>query len=150
MHIDLTKRDGAISFVATSEAGHEVPITASPEAGGDGRGARPMEMVAMSLGGCSSIDVLSILEKQRQPPDHFAVHIDAERSDDAPRVFTALHLHYKLEGDLTPQKVERAIELSLQTYCSVAAMLRETAALTYSLTVNGAQVVDAASTDQFE
>ena len=139
MRINLEQLDDAYSFEATNEAGNAVRIEASPALGGTGQGARPMELVAMGLGGCSSIDILSILEKQRQSPDHLEVRLEAERrKDEVPAVFTAIHLHYVLKGhQLAASKVRRAIELSLDKYCSVASMLNSTATITYSFAVNG-------------
>jgi putative redox protein len=94
-------------------------------------------MVALSFGGCSSIDILTILQKQRQTVTHFDVTVDGKRADDTPAVFTRLHAHYRLEGDVDPDKVRRAIELSLDKYCSVSKMLEPTVALAYTFTING-------------
>lgn len=138
MQIQVQRLNDTLSFRATGEEGNAITIDSAPDMGGTGEGVRPMQMVAMGLGGCSSIDVISILEKQRQQLDRYEVQIQANRrEDDIPRVFETIHLHFVLEGDLDPTKVRRAIDLSLDKYCSVAAMLAQTATITYSFEVNG-------------
>lgn len=134
MNVRLEQINDAIQFRAQAESGYDVTIASA-----DGQeGARPMELVALSLGGCSSIDILSILEKQRQTVDAFRVDVEAERvTDRVPAVFTALHLHYHVEGEVEPEKMRRAVNLSLETYCSVSRMLAATASISYAFTVNG-------------
>lgn len=134
MNVQLECINDAIQFHAKNEAGYTFDVRSKAEQ----EGVSPMEMVAMGLGGCSSIDILSILEKQRQEVDAFDVHVEAERDEDnVPAVFTALHVHYRVEGTVEPAKVRRAIELSLDTYCSVSKMLEKTATISYAFTVNG-------------
>lgn len=134
MTVHLERINDAIQFQAQSETGYTFSIGSEAEH----EGVRPMEMVALSFGGCSSIDILTILQKQRQSVERFDVAVDGERATDAvPAVFTALHAHYRLEGEVEPDKVRRAIELSLDTYCSVSKMLEPTVALSYTFTVNG-------------
>ena len=122
---------------AANEAGWKVPIDAGPGAGGRGNGVRSTELLIMGMGGCSGIDILSILDKQRQVVTRFEVELDAERADAIPAVFTRIHAHYVLEGELEPEKVRRAIALSLEKYCSVTRMLEATARITSSFSVNG-------------
>jgi len=134
MTVHLEQINDAIQFRGQTESGYAVTVASSDEQ----EGARPMELVALSLGGCSSIDVLSILEKQRQTVDAFDVDVEAERvTDETPAVFTSLHVHYRVDGDVEPDKVRRAIDLSLGTYCSVSHMLDATASISYAFTVNG-------------
>lgn len=138
MKIKLVRVDGAFRFLAANEAGHTVHLDASPQAGGEGAGARPMELLVMGLGGCSGIDILSILKKGRQEVEAFGVELEAERAEGkVPSLFTRIHAHYVLEGDLEPDPVRRAIELSLGKYCSVAKILEKTARITYSFAING-------------
>ncbi len=138
MRIRMQRMNDNYHLVATNEAGNTVSIDGSPAIGGEGKGARPMEVVLMGLGGCSSIDIISILKKQRQPVRTFSIEMDGEREEGkAASVFSKIHLHYALEGDLDADKVRRAIALSLDTYCSVAKMLEKTAEITYSFEVNG-------------
>lgn len=138
MNIHLHRLDDAFHFELTNDTGNVVHVDASPAAGGKGQGARPMELVAMGLAGCSSIDVLSILEKQRQVVERYDVALRADRATDAvPAVFTAMHLHFIVDGAVEADKLRRAIELSIDKYCSVSKMLEKTATITYSFTLNG-------------
>lgn len=132
MTLSLERINDAIHFRGTNGS-FEVPIASSD----DQEGLSPMEMTAMGVVGCSSIDILTILDKQKQEIDDFNAQIDAERAEGAPRVFTDLHLHYELSGNVEPDKVRRAIELSLDKYCSVSNMVDQTATITYAFTVNG-------------
>jgi putative redox protein len=138
MIIKLDRVGEPYHFEGRNEAGNVVHIDTTPESGGTGEGAGPMQLVAMGLGGCSSIDIVSILSKQRQQIDSMSIEIDAKRAtDQVPAVFTDLHLHYTMGGDLDAGKVRRAIELSLEKYCSVSRMLEKTAKITFSFSVNG-------------
>ena len=133
MTVRLERINNAIQFAGTNASGDGLTIASKT----DQEGVSPMEMTAMAVGGCSSIDILMILEKQRQAVDSFAVEVEAERADDHPRVFTDVHVHYTLTGDADPAKVRRAINLSLDTYCSVSKMVDQTATVTYAFTLNG-------------
>lgn len=104
----------------------------SPEIGGQGLGVRPMETVLMGLGGCASMDVLSILKKMRENIVDYEVEINADRAEDHPKVFTKIHVHFKLFGNIKKENVEKAIRLSVDKYCSVTHMLNKTAAITES------------------
>ncbi len=116
-----------------NEKGNIVRMDNSLKGGGNDEGATPMELLIMALGGCSSIDVISILKKQRQDLQDISVMLDAERETgkDA-NLFTKIHIHFTLKGNLEQQKIERAIELSLTKYCSVAKTLEKTAVITSS------------------
>lgn len=138
MTIRLHRLDDAFHFVASNDAGNEVHLDVTEEEGGAGQGAGPMQTVIMAFGGCSSIDVISILKKQRQDLKDFDVDITYERAEDqVPSLFTRIHVHYRLTGDLDPAKVRRAIDLSLNTYCSVSKILEKTATITASFSING-------------
>jgi putative redox protein len=137
MKVTVRRVDDAFRFVGTNEAGNTIEMDTAPEHGGSGSAPSPMQVVAMALGGCSAIDVIDILRKSRQNLDALEVEIDAERADDTPAVFTRLHCHFELTGALDAKKVERAIDLSLEKYCSVAKMLERSATITYSYSVNG-------------
>jgi len=132
MTLRLERINDAIQFRGTNDS-YDVTIASSDEQDG----ISPMEMAALSVVGCSSIDILMILEKQKQEVDDFHAEVDTERADNPPRVFTDLHMHYSFSGDVAPDKVHRAIDLSLDKYCSVSNMVDQTAAITYSFTVNG-------------
>jgi putative redox protein len=125
-----------MSFVGESESGHSVVMDASPDVGGRNLGVRPMEMLLLGLGGCSSIDVLMILQKSRQPVTDCHVELSAERASTDPKVFTKMHLHFVVTGkNLSPEKVERAINLSAEKYCSASIMFGKTAEVTHDFEI---------------
>ena len=118
-------------FVGENERGLTTIMDATPKHGGEDKGPAPMEVFLHSLGGCTGMDVISILTKMKEPVEEFYIEIEAERAPDHPKVYTKVHLKYVFRGNLNPKKVERAIELSSNKYCSVTAMLRKTAEVTY-------------------
>lgn len=133
MKVTLKRLNDACHLEAANESGNNVSIDGSPAVGGAGKGARPMELVLMSLGGCSSIDIISILKKARQSLDDLEVSIEAERQQGVePAMFTKIHAHYIITGDIAPERVKQAVDLSLSKYCSVARILEQTATLTWS------------------
>lgn|SRR5690554_4537752 len=137
MKVKLRRLDDSYHFQAANESGNSISMDASPAIGGSGKGPRPMELLLMGMGGCTGIDVVSMLKKQRQELQDFDMEIEATRADKPPRVFTNIHIRYLLTGDLDPEKVRRAIELSKEKYCSASIMLGKTATITYSYVVNG-------------
>ena len=125
-----------MSFVGESGSGHSVVMDGAPEAGGRNLGVRPMEMLLLGLGGCTSFDVVSILHKSRQQLVDCAVEIEAERADSIPKVFTSIHLHFIVTGrDLDQNKVAKAIDLSADKYCSASRILEKTAAITHDFEI---------------
>lgn len=123
-------------FVGESGSGHAVVMDGAPEAGGRNLGIRPMEMLLIGMGGCSSIDVVMILKKGREAVTDCVAEIEAERADTEPKVFTKIHIHFIVTGKaLNPAKVERAIQLSAEKYCSASIMLGATAAITHDFEV---------------
>ena len=128
-----------MSFVGESGSGHSVVMDGPPELGGRNLGVRPMEMLLLGLGGCSSVDVVLILQKSKQAVTDCEVEIEAERADSEPKVFTRIHLHFIVKGhDLSPEKVERAIRLSAEKYCSASIMLGKTATVTHDFEIQTA------------
>lgn len=125
-----------MSFVGESASGHAVVMDGPPESGGRNLGIRPMEMLLLGAGGCASFDVVSILRKGRQAITGCEVEIDAERATDDPKVFTRIHMHFRVTGrGLSEKQVERAITLSAEKYCSAAAMLGKTAEMTHDFEI---------------
>lgn len=115
-----------VAFEAKSESGHSVMMDGSPAYGGENRGARPMELILMGLGGCASFDLVTILKKARQDVTDVQCQLQAERADAVPAVFTKIHLHFVVTGKGVKEKqVEKAIELSADKYCSASKMLSE-------------------------
>jgi putative redox protein len=125
-----------VSFVGESGSGHAIVLDGAPEAGGRNIGMRPMELLLIGMGGCSSFDVVTILKKARQPISDCVAEISAERADDIPKVFTKIHVHYVVTGKgLNPAQVERAIKLSMEKYCSASLMLGKTAEITHDFEI---------------
>ena len=121
-------------FTGESGSGHVVTMDGSPDVGGRDLAARPMEMVLIGMGGCTAIDVASMLRKQRQDVRDIEVELVAERADSAPQVFTSVKLVYRVRGKkLNRALVERAIALSDEKYCSATAMIRKSAEVTHEL-----------------
>ena len=126
---------GDRTFAGASESGHTI---AFGTAHGDGAkpGPSPMELVLIGTGGCSAWDVVNILEKGREPVDDVTVTLDSDRAETEPRVFTRVHLHFTVTGcGVDPKKVARAIDLSMEKYCSASAMIAKTAAVTHDFEV---------------
>ncbi len=124
------------SFLGETESGHAVLMDSSPAAGGRNLGPRPMEMLLLGAGGCTSIDVVSILKKSRQEVSDCYVELEAERASEDPKVFTRIHMHFVVKGkDIKPDVVERAIKLSAEKYCSASIMLGKTAAMTHDFEI---------------
>ena len=125
-----------ISFRGETESGHSVSIDGAPNIGGKNLGPRPMELILLGLGGCSSIDVILILQKSRQEVTDCVVEIDSTRASEDPKVFTDIHLHFIVTGkSLNAQQVERAINLSAEKYCSASIMLRSTVNITHDFEI---------------
>ncbi|MEM7551678.1 MAG: OsmC family protein [Bacteroidota bacterium] len=136
MKIKLKRQNDAYHVRAENETGQTLDLDANPELGGEDKGLRPMQAVLAALGGCSTIDVVSILKKQHQPVEDLEINIEAEREQDVtPALFTKIHIHFELQGDLDSSKVERAVDLSMDKYCSVAKIVEKTAEITYSFEI---------------
>lgn len=125
-----------VAFLGETESNHAVLMDGSPAAGGRNLGPRPMEMLLLGAGGCTSFDVIAILKKSRQAVTSCYVEIEADRADTDPKVFTKIHLHFVIEGkNIKPEAVEKAIKLSAEKYCSASIMLGATAAITHDFEV---------------
>ena len=136
MQIKVERIDQDFQMEATNEDGHTVILDGASAIGGHDAGMRPMQLLLAGIGGCSAIDIISILRKQRQPLDDIKIVINGEReTDKVPSLFTDIHLHYDLFGDLDEQKVKRAVALSVDQYCSVGKMLEKAAKITYDFTI---------------
>lgn len=123
MHATVKWVDGA-QFIGESGSGHSVVMDGPPDHGGRNLGIRPMEMLLLGLGGCSSFDVMSILTKARQAVTDCRVELEAERAEGVPSPFTKIHMQFIVTGkDLKEPQVKRAVELSATKYCSASIML---------------------------
>ena len=134
--VTLRRLDDKNHFLGTNEAGNTLHFDTDPPSG-NGQGVGPMQAVAMAIGGCSGIDIVDILRKSRQPLEDLDTTVEYERAG-TPALFTRIHVHYALTGDLHADKVRRAIDLSINKYCSVAKIVEKTADITVSYSINGA------------
>jgi putative redox protein len=126
-----------VSFVAETGSGHAVVVDGAPDAGGRNLGPRPMELVLAGTAACTAFDVIWILKKARQPVADCIVEADAERAVDDPRVFTRIHMTYRVSGKgLKRAHVERAVKLSKEKYCSATLMLAKTSAISYEIVLD--------------
>lgn len=136
MKIYLKRTNQAVRFEATNERGHTVSIEGSKDIGGEDSAPSPTELLLMSQAGCTAIDVVELLRKMRQPLEHLEIETEGFRAQDqVPKIFTHIHLHYKLYGKVNPEKAEKAISMSIEKYCTVSKMLDQVAKLTHSFEV---------------
>lgn len=132
---------GEAAFVGESGSGHKVVMDGPPEGGGRDLGPRPMEMLLLGTGACSSYDVISILKKSRQNVTACSVDVSAERAETEPKVFTRIHIHFNVSGvELKEKQVERAVSLSAEKYCSASIMLGASAEVTHDYEIIDAGV----------
>ncbi len=139
MQVELIRIDKAFHFEAKGASGNPVQIDAAENIGGSNSGSRPMELLLMGLGGCTAIDVLLILKKQRQQVDNLKINLTGERvkiegTEMSP--FRKINIHFAFEGDINIEKAEKAISLSMEKYCSATAQFSPTAEITHTLSVN--------------
>ena len=136
MKIEIKRLNDAFHLEAVNEQGRSVHLDASPDIGGTNLGMRPMQLVLSALGGCSTMDIINILKKQREPLRDIRIEVTAERQkDEIPSLFTKVHVHFKLFGDINVAKAEKAISLGVEKYCSVARILEKTALVTHSFEI---------------
>lgn len=136
MKIELERLNKQVHFRAKNEDGVSLDMDGSPEIGGENQGLRPMQLLLAGIGGCSSIDIIEILKKQRQELEDIKITVTAEREKDkVPSLFTTIHVHYQLWGNLDETKAQKAITLSMEKYCSVAKIIEKTAEITYSFEI---------------
>jgi putative redox protein len=126
----------ARTFIGETETGHKIAFGAAHGADGLKPGPSPMELLLLGTGGCSVYDVVHILERGREPVADVVVEIEAERADTDPKVYTRIHMHFIVIGPgLNPDKVARAVALSIEKYCSASAMMAATATLTHDFEI---------------
>ena len=131
MNISVKWIDGML-MVGKSDSGHTIVMDGPPEIGGENLGVRPMEMLLLGMTGCTVIDVISTLKKMREDVVDCQTQVSADRSEEYPKVFTNIHVHFVLRGkQLNPLKVDKAIKLSAEKYCSASIMIGKTAIITH-------------------
>ncbi len=126
-----------MTFDAQTQSGHRLTLDTSPTGGGNDRGASPMQLLLVALAGCTAMDVVSILQKMREPLTGLEVSVEGIRADEHPRIYTDITLVYHVRGPVKPQSVAHAIELSEAKYCSVGAMLGRSARITTRMEIEG-------------
>ncbi|RZK80179.1 MAG: OsmC family peroxiredoxin [Pedobacter sp.] len=137
MEINLIRKSGKFNFEAENSTGFKVELDAKEAIGGEGKGFRPMEMLLVGLGGCSGIDMVNVLTKQKEPLDDIKIKINATRKDEEmPPIFELIDIHFDLYGGLNVQKVERALALTFDKYCSVSNILGRSATLRFTYTIH--------------
>ena len=135
MNLSVNWVDGML-MVGKSHSGHSITMDGPIEIGGENLGVRPMEMLLLGVAGCTMIDVVTTLKKMRQDLSHCETKINAERANEHPKVFTDIHIHFVVKGkDLDPKKVDKAIKVSAEKYCSASIMLGKTAKITHDFEV---------------
>jgi putative redox protein len=135
MNLSVNWVDGML-MVGKSHSGHSITMDGPIEIGGENLGVRPMEMLLLGVAGCTMIDVVTTLKKMRQDLSHCETKISAERANEHPKVFTDIHIHFIVKGkDLDSKKVDKAITLSAEKYCSASIMLGKTAKITHDFEV---------------
>lgn len=126
MKVQLKRIAEPYHFQIENEMGHKLDVDASDKIGGSNKGFRPTELVLAGLAGCASIDVLLILKKQKQEVSDVKVVVNAERKDEVPSLFKTVHIHFSIYGEASKDKIEKAIALALDKYCTVAKILEPT------------------------
>ena len=135
MNISVNWVDGML-MVGKSHSGHSITMDGPPEIGGNNLGIRPMEMLLLGVAGCTMIDVVTTLKKMRQDLTNCETKLSAERADEHPKVFTDIHIEFIVKGHyLDPKKIEKAITLSAEKYCSASIMLGKTASITHDFEI---------------
>ncbi|TDG34959.1 OsmC family peroxiredoxin [Pedobacter changchengzhani] len=137
MNINLIRKSGKFNFEAENESGFTVELDAKTAIGGEGKGFRPMEMLLIGLGGCSGIDMVNVLTKQKEPLNDIKIAINASRKDEEmPPIFDVINIHFDLFGDLNVQKVERALVMTFDKYCSVSNILGRSATINFTYEIH--------------
>ena len=133
---------GKMQFSATTGSGHQVTLDAREEVGGENRGPRPTELVLVALGGCTSMDIVSILRKMRVDFNRVDVQVTGEEATEHPKSYTSVNVLYQVDGEgVSPEKLERAIVLSRDRYCVVANLINARAVISYAYQINGGPMV---------
>ncbi|MFM8914179.1 MAG: OsmC family protein [Flammeovirgaceae bacterium] len=134
--IELSRLDDNFCMEAVNDLGNRIVMDGSPADGGHDGGMRPMQVLLAAMGGCSAVDVVAILRKQREPLKDIKITVTGEREKDkVPALYTEVNAHFTLYGNVDRDKAEKAVALSVGKYCSVAKTLEKAATITYSVEV---------------
>lgn len=136
MKITLRRVNEGVRFEASNERGHTVLIEGGPGIGAPGEVPSPTELFIMSQAACTAVDIVELLKKMRQPLVHLEIETTATRAlDQIPRIFTNIHLHYKIYGDVKPEKADKVISMSIEKYCTISKMIDKVATITYTFEI---------------
>ena len=134
----IVKFTGGMQFVASADSGHAVVMDAGADSGGSNTGSRPMELLLMAIGGCSGMDIISILRKKKQDVTGLEANVSGKMADDYPHKYTEISIEYVVRGrKVSEEAVKRAVQLSMDKYCSVKATLEGTAKISFSYKIIG-------------
>ncbi len=136
MKVELARRNERFHFEARDSEGRIINMDCDPKNGGEGKGTRPTELLLMAAGGCASIDLGLILSKMRQKLDDYKVEVSGERHTDEGKAFKSIHFSFKLWGEIETDKLEKAIELTINKYCSVILSLDQRILIDYNYKIN--------------
>ena len=137
MKITIKRTDDDFAMEAKNEDGNIITMDGPPNLGGHNSGFRPTQLLLAAVGGCSAIDVVMILKKQKQRIDSFEIEVDGEKEKvEDYSLFKDITIHFKLKGEIELEKAERAVQLSIEKYCSVSKTLEPTAKISYKVSVN--------------
>ncbi len=137
MQIKIKRFDNDYGFEASNDRNNKLVMDTGTDFGGHGQGFSPMQTLLAAIGGCSAIDIISILKKQKQEIEDFEMIVNGHREKDTvPSPFTSIHIIYHLKGNIDKEKAQRAADLSIEKYCSVSVMLEKTAKITYEVKIN--------------
>lgn len=141
MKINISRVSGDYHFEASNDTGNTLHLDGAVEIGGTKSGFRPMQLLLAAVGSCSGIDLVSILKKQKQVIDEFDIEVKAERETvEQHSIWKTIHINFKLNGEIVPEKALHAAQLSMDKYCSVAKILEPTARITFHVMVNNTLV----------
>lgn len=136
MKITLTRINKEVLFEAKNERGHTVLVEGGTGLGGENQAPSPTELLIISQAACTAMDIVELLKKMRQPLLHLEIETEGKRAQDqVPKIFTDIHLHYKLYGNIKPAKAEKAITMSIEKYCTVSKMIDQVARITHSFEI---------------
>lgn len=122
-----------LQFVGEADSGHAIVMDGTPEAGGKNTGLRPMELLLVGIGGCSGMDVVSILKKKKQNISGFEINVNGEKADNYPKKFTGIDIEFVIKGkNISDEAVKKAVQISMEKYCSVKAALEGSAEIRYA------------------
>lgn len=142
-NVSVTWQQEDLLLQAENDTGNKIVLDSGESVGGKNRGARPLQLLLMGLAGCTAMDVISILQKMREPLQDLRVNVAAQQAGEHPRVFTDIHVEYVVAGDVKEESVRKAIKLSEDRYCPANAMLRQAATITSSYRILPAGPVSA-------